>query len=126
MTFIQKLKTLFGWNKEKATTLQEEMECLKVLIAQSLQNSNTADGVKPDDVLLHTTKVKEIIVSLFEKGHLNIDRKTVDYILGNITSQENMIKTCYAGYAMGDVSIYNSQVGASLTEILKDIVTLVK
>ena len=126
MAFLQKFKTLFGLKKEKSITLQEEMNCLNALIAKSLQNGNTAEGVKPDDVLVHTRKVKEIIVSLFEDGHLNIDKKTVDYILGNISSQENMIKTSYAGYAMGDVSIYTSQVGASLSEILKDIVTLIR
>lgn len=101
------------------------MNHLNAHVAKSLQNGNMAEGVKPDDVLVHIRKVNEIIISLFENGYLNIDKKAVDYIIGNISSQEIMIKTSYAGYAMGDVSIYTSQVGASLSEILKDIVTLI-
>lgn len=125
--FKKLFSKLFGEKKTEDTiTLQQEINVLNQMVSMSLISGANASALSPDTILLHTAKVKKIIITLFNDGKLKIDRSTLDYLLTNIATQENMIKTSFAGYAMGDVSIYNSQVGSSIMEILKDIRTFVK
>lgn len=121
MSIIQKILSLFGQEKKSSMSLQEEVAVLNQYLVKSLQSGTFAACAKPEEVLEHTGKVKEIIQALSDNGQLKADRKTIDYALGNIQSQENMIKTGYAGYKAGDLAIYNSIVGNSISEILKEI-----
>lgn len=121
------LSKLFGRkNIEDTTTLQQELNALNRMVSMSLINDSNSSGLTPDAILLHTAKVKKIIITLFNDGKLKMDRTTLDYLLSNIAAQENMIITSGKGYGISNPDIFNSQVGSSILEILKDIKTFVK
>lgn len=125
--FKKLLSKLFGEKKaDDVTTLQQEMKVLNQMVSMSLINGSNPSALSPDVILLHTAKVKKIIITLFNDGKLNMDRSTLDYLLTNIATQESMITSSGKGYGINNPDIFNSQVGSSILEILKDIRTFVK
>lgn len=125
--FKKLLSKLFGGKKaEDATTLQQEINVLNQMVSMSLLSGSNASALSPDTILLHTAKVKKIIITLYNDGKLKMDRSTLDYLLTNIATQENMIISSGKGYGISSPDILNSQVGSSILEIIKDIQTFVK
>lgn len=125
--FKKLLSKLFGGKKaEDATTLQQEINVLNQMVSMSLLSGANASALSPDTILLHTAKVKKIIITLYNDGKLKMDRSTLDYLLTNIATQENMIISSGKGYGISSPDIFNSQVGSSILEIIKDIQTFVK
>ena len=120
--FKNLLSKLFNKKNEvNIVTLQQEITVLNQMVETSLINGDNSSVLSPDNILFHTTKVKEIIIRLYDDGQLKMDRKTLDYLLTNIATQENMITSSGKGYGISSPDIYNSQVGSSIMEILKDI-----
>lgn len=125
--FKKLLSKLFGEKKtEDITTLQQEINVLNQMVSMSLISGANASALSPDTILLHTAKIKKIIITLFNDGKLKMDRSTLDYFLTNIATQENMIISSGKGYGISSPDIFNSQVGSSILEIIKDIQTFVK
>ena len=125
--FKKLLSKLFGGKKaEDTTTLKQEINVLNQMVSMSLISGPNSSALSPDTILLHTAKVKKIIITLFNDGKLKMDRSTLDYLLTNITNQENMIISSGKGFGVSSPDIFNSQVGSSITEILKDIQIFVK
>lgn len=124
MSFLSRILAVFGIKTENLEDqFNAELDNLKALQKKSLQPFVTADEISPAIVLGHTSKIKELIVKLQRKGLFQKDDKIVNYTLSNIAMQESTITAFGAGYS-ADVTIYASQVGASLSEILKDITLL--
>lgn len=124
MPFINKLLTLFGINpKSFEEQLKDEIMALKDLQLKSLQPFVTFDDISPIMILKHTGKIKDIISNASKSGLLPKDDRTIHYVLNNISEQEKMIELSGKGYIY-DTSIYSSQVGASISEILKDLLLL--
>ena len=107
-------------NEVDLITLQQEINVLSQMASMSYSGANSL-ALSPDKILFHTAKVKEIVIRLYDDGQLKMDRKTLDYLLTNIATQENMITLSGKGYGISSPDIYNSQVGSSIMEILKDI-----
>ena len=125
--FREILSKLIGGKKvEETTTLQQEINVLNQMVSMSLINGANSSDLSPDKILFHTAKVKEIVIRLYNDGQLKMDRKTLDYLLTNIAMQENMITSSGKGYGISSPDIYNSQVGSSIMEILKDIQIFMK
>lgn len=125
--FKKLLSKLFGGKSaEDATTLQQEISVLNQIVSMSLIPGSNSPALSADAILFHTAKVKEIINMLYIDGRLKMDRQTLDSLLSNISSQERMIETCSKAYSISGPDIYNSQVGSSISEILKDIHMFVK
>lgn len=125
--FKKLLSKLFGGKKAEDTiTLQQEINVLNQMVSMSLISGANASALSPDAILLHTAKVKKIIITLFNDGKLKMDRNTLDYLLTNIATQESMITSSGKGYGISSPDIFNSQVGSSIMEIIKDIQTFVK
>lgn len=120
--FKNLLSKLFNKKSEvNKVTLQQEITVLNQMVETSLINGDNSSVLSPDNILFHTAKVKKIVIRLYDDGQLKMDRKTLDYLLTNIATQENMITSSGKGYGITSPDIYNSQVGSSIMEILKDI-----
>ena len=120
--FKNLLSKLFNKKSEvNKVTLQQEITVLNQMVETSLINGDNSSVLSPDNILIHTAKVKKIVIRLYDDGQLKMDRKTLDYLLTNIATQENMITSSGKGYGITSPDIYNSQVGSSIMEILKDI-----
>lgn len=120
--FKNLLSKLFSKKNEvDLITLQQEINVLSQMASMSLISGANSLALSPDKILFHTAKVKEIVIRLYDDGQLKMDRKTLDYLLTNIATQENMITSSGKGYGISSPDIYNSQVGSSIMEILKDI-----
>lgn len=127
LQFKKLLSKLFGKKNEvHFVTLQQEINLLNQMVLMSLKSEPDLSPIPHETILLHTAKVKEIIINLFNDGQLNMDRKTLDFLLSNIATQESMIISSYRGYSLVNPDIYNSQIGSSISEILKDIHLFVK
>ncbi len=124
--FKKLLSKLFDEKKvEDTTTLQQELNALNQMVSMFLRSGANVSA-SPDTVLLHTAKIKKIIITLYNDGKLKMDRSTLDNVLKNIAYQECMITSSGKGYAISSPDIYNSQVSSSIMEILKDIQIFVK
>lgn len=121
MSFVNKLLVLFGIKpKPFEEQLNNEIMALKDMQLKSLQPAVTFDYIPPIMILSHTERIKDIILTAFKNGSLRKDDSTVKYVLNNIEKQENLIRLSGNAY-VNDISIYSSQVGASVSEIIKEL-----
>lgn len=124
MSFIKRILKVFGFQKENLEEqFNAELKLLQDLQLRALQPYVKVEDISPTVVLTQTGIIKELIFKLQRKGLLNKDEKLVNYTISNITMQENTIAAFGVSYT-NDISIYSSQIAASLTEILKDIALL--
>lgn len=100
-----------------------ELKLLQDLQLRALQPYVKVEDISPTVVLTQTGIIKELIFKLQREGLLNKDEKLVNYTISNITMQENTIAAFGVSYT-NDISIYSSQIAASIAEILKDIALL--
>ena len=69
--FKKLLSKLFGGKKAEDTTmLQQEINVLNQMVSRSLMSGVDESALSPDTILLHTAKVKKIIITLFNDGKL--------------------------------------------------------
>lgn len=124
MSFFKKIFALLGLNKKSVIDqFNEEFEILKVLQVKALQPNVFFEEIEPSLILSHTSKIRELLKTLFQEGCISKDANFVNYTLSNIAMQENTISSFAISYKL-DMPIYSSQVAASIGEILKDIVLL--
>lgn len=127
MSFFKRLLVLLGFKAKKTVEEQftEEFENLKTLQVKSLQFGASLEELTPALVLGHIERMKTLIIELQQKGSLRADESTILYVLGNISREEDTINSFGVGLGL-DPDIYLSQVGASIGDIIKDLVILMK
>ena len=117
---LKKLLSLYGNDEFRRNELRDEVDALNSIMSKSLKIPCDVEEISPTIILKHTESIKKNISLYLERGVLN-DESSANYVISNIEDQERMIQLSDAAYKVGDVEIYASQVGASISEILKDI-----